>query len=159
MAINVPRFEIVLLGRTTECGRIDGLLERVRGGESGVLVLTVLYALALLSTVVIAGAWSDRAGSRRAFVAGSGAVMAVASVLLAVVPHLCRQRLQVWWRHFALFHRYSRGTKPRKGQPCSGVSGSSSASQASSASYPWMRWCSSTTAAPMRSRRGRDRSG
>jgi DNA-binding CsgD family transcriptional regulator len=29
----------VLLGRTTECGRIDGLLERVRGGESGVLVL------------------------------------------------------------------------------------------------------------------------
>ena len=30
---------LVLLGRTTECGRIDGLLERVRGGESGVLVL------------------------------------------------------------------------------------------------------------------------
>ncbi len=29
----------MLLGRTTECGRIDGLLERVRGGESGVLVL------------------------------------------------------------------------------------------------------------------------
>lgn len=31
--------EKVLLGRTTECGRIDGLLERARGGESGVLVL------------------------------------------------------------------------------------------------------------------------
>ncbi len=30
---------LVLLGRTTECSRIDGLLERVRGGESGVLVL------------------------------------------------------------------------------------------------------------------------
>lgn len=29
----------MLLGRTSECGRIDGLLERVRGGESGVLVL------------------------------------------------------------------------------------------------------------------------
>lgn len=29
----------VLLGRTTECGRIDGLLEGARGGESGVLVL------------------------------------------------------------------------------------------------------------------------
>ena len=29
----------MLLGRTTECGRIDGLLERVRDGESGVLVL------------------------------------------------------------------------------------------------------------------------
>ena len=28
----------MLLGRTTECGRIDGLLERARGGESGVLV-------------------------------------------------------------------------------------------------------------------------
>ena len=29
----------MLLGRTTECGRIDGLLDRARGGESGVLVL------------------------------------------------------------------------------------------------------------------------
>ena len=30
---------LVLLGRTTECGRIDGLLEGARGGESGVLLL------------------------------------------------------------------------------------------------------------------------
>ncbi|GGS47689.1 MFS transporter [Actinokineospora fastidiosa] len=54
--------------------------------EGGVLVLTVLYALALLATVVVAGSWSDRAGSRRAFVAGSGVVMAAAAVLLAVWP-------------------------------------------------------------------------
>ncbi|MGW5055252.1 MFS transporter [Actinokineospora sp. NPDC004072] len=54
--------------------------------EGGVLVLTVLYALALLATVVVAGLWSDRAGSRRVFVAGSGAVMAAASVLLAAWP-------------------------------------------------------------------------
>ncbi|MFC7614652.1 MFS transporter [Actinokineospora soli] len=56
----------------------------VEDPESGVLVLTALYAVALLSTVVVAGAWSDRAGARRVFVAGSGVVMAVAAVLLAV---------------------------------------------------------------------------
>ncbi len=54
--------------------------------EGGVFILTVLYALALAGTVVLAGAWSDRAGSRRAFVAVSGSVMAAASVLLAVWP-------------------------------------------------------------------------
>lgn len=54
--------------------------------EGGVLVLTVLYALALVGTVVLAGAWSDRAGTRRGFVAASGAVMAAASVLLATWP-------------------------------------------------------------------------
>ncbi|MGX7829519.1 MFS transporter [Actinokineospora sp. 24-640] len=54
--------------------------------EGGVLVLTVLYAVALLATVVVAGAWSDRAGLRRVFVAGSGVVVSVAAILLAVWP-------------------------------------------------------------------------
>jgi MFS family permease len=54
--------------------------------EGGVFILTALYALALVATVVLAGAWSDRAGSRRVFVAVSGSVMAAASVLLALSP-------------------------------------------------------------------------
>jgi MFS family permease len=52
----------------------------------GVFVLTAIYAVTLLSTVVIGGIWSDRVGRRRVFVMCSGIVMSVAAVLLAVFP-------------------------------------------------------------------------
>jgi MFS family permease len=52
----------------------------------GVFVLTGIYAVTLLSTVVIGGVWSDRVGRRRVFVMWSGIVMSVAAVLLAVFP-------------------------------------------------------------------------
>jgi MFS family permease len=54
--------------------------------DGGVFVLTAVYAATLLSTVVIAGIWSDRAGRRRAFVCWAGIVMAVAALLLAAFP-------------------------------------------------------------------------
>jgi MFS family permease len=54
--------------------------------DSGVFVLTAIYAATLLSTVVVSGVWSDRVGKRRVFVMWSGLVMSVAAVLLAVFP-------------------------------------------------------------------------
>jgi MFS family permease len=54
--------------------------------DSGVFVLTAVYAVTLLSTVVAGGIWSDRAGRRRVFVCGAGLVMAVAALLLAFWP-------------------------------------------------------------------------
>lgn len=54
--------------------------------DGGVFVLTAVYAVTLLSTVVAGGVWSDRAGKRRVFVCWAGIVMAVASLLLAFWP-------------------------------------------------------------------------
>jgi len=54
--------------------------------DGGVLILTGINAITLLTTVVVAGAWSDRAGRRRAFVAWSGAIMSAAALLLAWWP-------------------------------------------------------------------------
>jgi MFS family permease len=54
--------------------------------DSGVFVLTAIYAATLLSTVVVSGVWSDRVGKRRVFVMWSGLVMSVAAVLLAAFP-------------------------------------------------------------------------
>lgn len=54
--------------------------------DGGVFVLTAVYATALLSTVVVGGAWSDRVGRRRVFVCWAGVVMSVAAVLLAASP-------------------------------------------------------------------------
>jgi MFS family permease len=51
--------------------------------DGAVLVLTVINAVTLLASVMVAGAWSDRAGRRRAFVAWAGVIMAVAGFLLA----------------------------------------------------------------------------
>ncbi|MGC7101751.1 MFS transporter [Amycolatopsis lurida] len=56
---------------------------RLADPETGVLILTVINAVTVLISVVIAGLWSDRLGNRRAFVAWSGAIIAVAAVLLA----------------------------------------------------------------------------
>ncbi|MEV7612624.1 MFS transporter [Streptomyces sp. NPDC089799] len=52
--------------------------------DTGVLVLTALNALTLLSTVVISGIRSDRSGRRKSYVIRSGLVIAAATLLLAV---------------------------------------------------------------------------
>ncbi|MEU1480503.1 MFS transporter [Streptomyces sp. NPDC005760] len=52
--------------------------------EQGVLILTAVDSVALLATVVVGGVWSDRVGRRKPFVRWSGALMAVATALLAV---------------------------------------------------------------------------
>ncbi|MDA3649959.1 MFS transporter [Saccharopolyspora indica] len=49
----------------------------------GVLVLTAINAVTVLGSVLAAGIWSDRIANRRAFVAWSGVIMAVAGFLLA----------------------------------------------------------------------------
>lgn len=54
--------------------------------DTGVFVLTAVYAVTLLSTVVVSGVWSDRAGRRRVFVCWAGVVMAAAALLLAFWP-------------------------------------------------------------------------
>ncbi|MEJ3655895.1 MFS transporter [Actinomycetes bacterium KLBMP 9759] len=47
------------------------------------LTVTLVYLVALLASVVLAGVWSDRAGRRRVFVCGGGLVMAAAGFLIA----------------------------------------------------------------------------
>jgi MFS family permease len=54
--------------------------------DGGVFVLTAIYAVTLLSTVVVGGVWSDRAGRRRVFVMWAGLVMSVAALVLAAFP-------------------------------------------------------------------------
>lgn len=53
--------------------------------ELGVLVLTLLYAVVLIVSAILAGIWSDRVGVRKPFVVGSGLIMSAAAVLLAFV--------------------------------------------------------------------------
>ncbi|MFB6612753.1 MFS transporter [Streptomyces sp. NPDC085524] len=63
------------------------LTDAVRYGgdaDTGVLILTALNALTLLSTVVISGIRSDRSGRRKSYVIRSGLVIAAATLLLAV---------------------------------------------------------------------------
>jgi MFS family permease len=54
--------------------------------DSGVFILTAVYAATLLSTVVASGIWSDRVSRRRVFVCWAGIVMSVATLLLAFWP-------------------------------------------------------------------------
>lgn len=54
--------------------------------SDGVLVLTVVYALSVFVTVVLAGVVSDRVGRRRVFVSASALFISVATVLMAFVP-------------------------------------------------------------------------
>jgi MFS family permease len=54
--------------------------------DSGVFILTAVYAATLLSTVVTSGIWSDRISRRRAFVCWAGIVMSFAALLLAFWP-------------------------------------------------------------------------
>ncbi|QYN32341.1 MFS transporter [Pseudonocardia sp. DSM 110487] len=53
---------------------------------SGVLVLTAIYSVAMLGSVVVAGPLSDRLARRRVFVTGGALVMAAAAVLISVWP-------------------------------------------------------------------------
>ena len=50
--------------------------------DEGVLILTLLYTAGVVVTAVAGGVVSDRLGRRKALVAASSAVMAVASLLL-----------------------------------------------------------------------------
>ena len=52
--------------------------------ENRVFVLTAVYALTLVLTTVVFGAWSDRLGRRKVFVIWSGLVSGSAAVLLGV---------------------------------------------------------------------------
>ena len=54
--------------------------------DSGVFILTAIYAATLLSTVVTSGVWSDRVARRRVFVCWAGIVMSLAALLLAFWP-------------------------------------------------------------------------
>jgi MFS family permease len=53
---------------------------------SGVLVLTAVYSVAMLGSVVVAGPLSDRFARRRVFVTGGALVMAGAAVTISVWP-------------------------------------------------------------------------
>jgi MFS family permease len=57
-----------------------------RDPQTGLLILMLLYAVALLAGGTICGALSDRIGRRKPFVIGSAAVMAVAAALLVISP-------------------------------------------------------------------------
>ncbi|WP_443079909.1 MFS transporter [Streptomyces sp. P9-A4] len=67
-----------LLYYLTDAVRYDG------DADNGVLILTALNALTLLSTVVISGIRSDRSGRRKSYVIWSGLVISAATLLLAV---------------------------------------------------------------------------
>lgn len=54
--------------------------------EQGLVVLLTIYTVAVVATTVVAGRHSDRTGSRRAPVALSGGIMAVAALLVAIHP-------------------------------------------------------------------------
>jgi len=53
---------------------------------TGLLILILIYAAALVATTVLAGRRSDRIGRRKPLVILSGVVMTVAAVILALAP-------------------------------------------------------------------------
>ena len=59
---------------------------RYHDPQTGLLILMVLYAVALLIAGVVCGALSDRSERRKPFVIGSAVVMAVAAALLVISP-------------------------------------------------------------------------
>ncbi|GAB1645772.1 MFS transporter [Krasilnikovia sp. MM14-A1259] len=64
------------------------LTDRVRlaDPETGLLIMILLYTLGMVATAVVGGRLSDRLGRRKPFVVWSGAVIAVAALLLAIRP-------------------------------------------------------------------------
>jgi predicted MFS family arabinose efflux permease len=54
--------------------------------ESGVFVLTIVYAVFIVLSTVVSGAWSDRVQRRKVFVIASGIVAGAAALVLAVFP-------------------------------------------------------------------------
>lgn len=83
----LTRFLMNLSYSTSTMYLLYYLTDAVRYGgdaDTGVLILTALNALTLLSTVVISGVRSDRSGRRKSYVIRSGLVIAAATLLLAV---------------------------------------------------------------------------
>ncbi|MEV0802576.1 MFS transporter [Kribbella sp. NPDC050281] len=58
----------------------------ISDADTGVLILTAIYSVCVLTTAISFGRWSDRTARRKIFVTWSGVVMAVAGVILAVWP-------------------------------------------------------------------------
>ncbi|MFC6160894.1 MFS transporter [Kribbella jiaozuonensis] len=58
----------------------------VDDADTGVLILTAIYSVCVLTTAITFGRWSDRSERRKVFVTASGWVMAVAGVVLAFWP-------------------------------------------------------------------------
>jgi MFS family permease len=58
----------------------------ISDADTGVLILTAIYSVCVLTTAISFGRWSDRTARRKVFVTWSGVVMAVAGVILAVWP-------------------------------------------------------------------------
>jgi MFS family permease len=54
--------------------------------ETGVFVLTVVYAVFIVASTVVFGLWSDRLGQRKSFVTVSGIVTGLGALVLAIVP-------------------------------------------------------------------------
>jgi MFS family permease len=54
--------------------------------ESGVFVLTVVYAVFIVGSTVVFGLWSDRLRRRKVFVTVSGIVTGLGALILAIVP-------------------------------------------------------------------------
>jgi MFS family permease len=54
--------------------------------EAGFLVLSLIYAVALVATTVAGGIWSDQVGRRKPFVIASGVVTGVAALILVAFP-------------------------------------------------------------------------
>ena len=59
---------------------------QVADPEGGLLILILLYTLGMIATAMLGGWLSDRSGRRKIFVIWSGAVIAVAALLLAAWP-------------------------------------------------------------------------
>lgn len=56
--------------------------------EQSVLLLTIVYAVAVLAVVVVSGRLSDRAGRRVPFVVGSALAVGAACLVMAVASEL-----------------------------------------------------------------------
>lgn len=57
---------------------------KVADPETGVLILTGVYALFVIISTIIGGMWSDRAGRRKPFYLAAGVGIALACVLMAI---------------------------------------------------------------------------
>jgi MFS family permease len=54
--------------------------------DTGVFILSAVYAVVLIGTTVVGGIWSDRIGRRKPFVVASGIVTGAAALTLAAFP-------------------------------------------------------------------------
>lgn len=57
---------------------------RLADPETGVLILTGVYALSVIISTIIGGMWSDRVGRRKPFYLAAGVGIALACVLMAI---------------------------------------------------------------------------